>query len=145
MRSITVFLALLVIGVGSGQDLAGQAMKERGPRMAVQVALTHEADFGDESFLILRRAAHLGGDVILLRPDRADPATLTRAVRGYMFERRGRPQGARAPAMIRVRQPAPAKPYPWVDRVLADLRMAEPEPIAGIGEARAVMIWLPRR
>ncbi len=34
-------------------------------------------------------------------------------------------------------------PYPWVARILTDLRQAAPTDVPGIGRARAVQIWLP--
>lgn len=138
-------LALLFIVTG---QLSAQTAtrSERAPtRVPVMVALVQQLPYPDAPFIILRQSA--GSDYILL-PGDADAALLTDAVNALLLARQRGGDRATADAVLRLRAPERvrgARPLPWVDRVLADLRRAPRRAVPRVGQAPAVQIWLPRQ
>lgn len=99
-------------------------------------------------FLVQRRPDVAPYDLILLRSD-ANAEQLSEAITTLLVVRQAAGDTATTPGMVRIRreeQSRGARPaYPWVPRVLADLRRAAPREVAGIGTVPAVEIWLPRQ
>jgi hypothetical protein len=84
-------------------------------------------------------------DLILLRRD-AGTAELSAAVRTLIVARQQGGDNPGRSVVLRVRRtPAtpPRRPLPWAQRVLNDLRLAQPIDVQGVGTRPAVEIWLP--
>lgn len=117
-------------------------------RVPVTIVLMERPAPSDAPFGIQRRVGLEPHDVIMLRSD-ATGDQLSDAVRSLLVIRQGGGDTASASATMRLRPrgsqgaPGSRRAFPWVQRVLADLRRAEPREVAGIGRVRAVQIWLP--
>jgi hypothetical protein len=85
-------------------------------------------------------------DVILLPAD-ANVEQLSLAVQALLTARSAAGDTTERPATIRVRprseEPAAHRQFPWIGRVHGDLRRAAHRPVRGVGNVRAVVIWLP--
>ena len=137
-----VCLALLFIVTG---QLSAQGSGRAPARVPVTIALVEQLPYPDAPFIILRQSA--GSDYILLPAD-ADAALLTDAVNALLLARQRGGDRATADALLRLRAPERARrarPLPWGDRVLVDLRRAPRRAVPTVGEAPTVQIWLPRQ
>ncbi len=134
---------LLVPAIVSSQQSAGG----RPTRVPVTIVLVDRLPQSDAPFVIRRRPDLAPHDLILLRTD-ATADHLSDAVGSLLVVRQAGGDTASSPATLRMR-PRSAhargerRAFPWVPRVLADLRRAEVREVAGIGRVRAVEIWLP--
>lgn len=148
MRSLPLATALLIALSATDHGVAQQqAASARQPtRVPVTLVLVDDLPRSEVPFLVERRPGVAPHDVILLRSD-ATPEQLSEAIRTLLVIRQveGDTTSRRATMRTRLRQAhaGPRREFPWVSRVLADLRRAPPEPLAGYGEVRAVEIWLP--
>lgn len=141
-QRIHLVLLLLVLCL---RPAAIQAQESHRTRVPVTIALVEHLPAPDAPFVLLRRTADAGGDVILL-PANADAAVLSQAVRALVLVRGREGDIASAPALLRFSAPGRgARALPWASRVLADARRAAPRVIDGIGTAAAVQVWLPRQ
>lgn len=145
---ILPFVAAAFIAVAGTHTLAGQEPHARRPtRVPVTLVLVDRLPVGDAPFLVRRRTDVSPRDVILLRTD-ASQAQVSEAIRTLLVARQVSGDTATHPAILRVRphgagHAAAHREFPWVPRVLADLRRAELTDVPGIGRVRAVQIWLP--
>jgi hypothetical protein len=135
-RTSPLLITVLAFLAGGQPLLAQQTRSPRAPsRVPVTIALVGS----------LVRA-----DVILLRSD-AGSDQLSEAVRTLLVIRQASGDTATSKATLRMRpnqaqrgaQRQARREFPWVHRVIADLRRAEPREIVGVGTVRAVEIWLP--
>jgi hypothetical protein len=112
----------------------------------VTIALVEQLPQPDAPFVILRRVDEAPHDVILLPAD-ADAQQLSLAVQALLTTRFVAGDTAKSPATIRVRprsgEGGAHRQFPWIARVHGDLHRAAHQQIAGVGSARAVVIWLP--
>jgi len=139
--------AVVLLSV-AGLPAQQQAASGRAPtRVPVTVVLVDRLPTPDAPFMIQRRADLTPRDVILLRSD-ATREQFAEAVRSLLTIRQVGGDTATSSATMRMR-PSPAqrfrprREFPWVQRVLSDLRRADFKDVAGIGRVRAVEIWLP--
>ncbi|HEX8245419.1 MAG TPA: hypothetical protein VF541_18030 [Longimicrobium sp.] len=147
-RILSVVSASLV-AIAGVQTLCAQQPAGRPTRVPVTLVLVDRLPVGDAPFLVQRRTDTSPHDVILLRAD-ASQAQVSEAIRTLLVARQVAGDTATRAAILRVRphQPGHAnahREFPWVPRVLADLRRAELTDVPGIGRVRAVQIWLPRQ
>lgn len=123
----------------------GQGAARAPTRIPVTIALVDREPSGGETWVIQRRPDIAPNDVILLRST-ADAGQLGEAVRTLLVVRQADGDRAVERRTLRIRpeqRQRGGRAFPWVPRVLADLRRAEPREIAGVGTVRAVEIWLP--
>jgi hypothetical protein len=144
VRALALLLVALVYGANS---TAAQPATASNPptRVPVTIALVEQLPHPDAPFVILRRVNEAEHDVILLPAD-ADARQLSLAVQALLTARSVAGDTADSPATIRVRPRSGARahrPVPWIARVHGDLQRAAHRPIRGVGNARAVVIWLP--
>ena len=115
-------------------------------RVPVTIALVERVPVPGAPFVILRRPNLSPHDVILL-PRSADAAMFSEAV--HMLVAARQVAGDTAPRAITLRfRPNQARQQgrgilPWADRVLVDLRRAQPRQVEGVGRVLSVQIWLP--
>lgn len=140
MRTIFSLLASVLLVCS---PIRAQALdKEKPRRVPVWVAIG--PGLQTEPYRVLRFAGNAPHDVILLGSG-ADGATLTQAVEALLAARRTSGDAAGTDAAVRVRTTAQRArtPLPWADRVLRDVRVAEPRAVPRVGRVQAVRIWLP--
>lgn len=133
-----------------GNIASAHAQEASAPRAATRVPVTlvlMETPLpGNERWVIKRRRDVSPHDVILLQAS-ADADQLSDAVRALITVRQVDGDTASRGATMRMRPQqsngTPRRQFPWIPRVLADLRHAQPQPVAGVGRVRAVQIWLP--
>jgi hypothetical protein len=142
-------LALLLVAIlYRANSAAAQPPRASNPptRVPVTIALVEELPHPGAPFVILRRVGGADHDVILLPAD-ASVEQLSLAVQALLTARSAAGDTAERPATIRVRPRSgdtrPHRQFPWIARVHGDLRRAASRPVQGVGNARAVVIWLP--
>lgn len=140
-----MLLAAVAGSLSAQQDGSRQRAARRVP---VTVVLVDRLPNTDAAFLVQRRPELRPHDVILLRSD-ATAATLDQAVRTLLTARQISGDSARTRVTTRMRPQQQARAarreFPWVGRVLADLRKAGRTDVPGLGRVRSVEIWLPRQ
>jgi hypothetical protein len=145
VRALSILLAALVYGASSASAQAAPAGSPP-TRVPVTIALVEQLPQPDAPFVILRRVNQADHDVILL-PVGADAQQLSLAVQALLTARSVAGDTAESPATIRVRphsgERSPHRQFPWIARVHGDLHRAARRPVAGVGNVRAVVIWLP--
>lgn len=146
LRSTASFSVLAVLlGCAQTMDAQTNAPVPRA-RVPVTVALVDSLPMDDPGYRILRRAGGTPRDVILLR-SAADGAIFSEAVRSLAVIRAVTGDTADASAFVRAHpsagEPARTRVLPWAERVLNDLRSANPRVVPGVGRVRAVEFWLP--
>ncbi|SOD03031.1 hypothetical protein SAMN05216486_10748 [bacterium JGI 053] len=144
----TVFAVGLSLAVAvAGESSAQQAAARQPTRVPVTLVLVDQLPASDGAFRVERRRVE-PRDVILLRSD-ASRDQLADAIRTLLAIRQMDGDSASRLGAMRMRphqtHAGPHRPFPWSGRVLADLRRAEPQDVAGVGRVRAVRIWLPRQ
>ena len=142
VRTLLLVYASLVLGTPA----RGSAQQIMPARVPVTLVMVNELPAADGAFRIERRTAQ-PGDVIFVRAD-ATKDQLSDAVRSLLVVRQvaGDIPTQAATMRMRPRQTHAAftrREFPWMPRVLADLRRAEPRDVPGLGHARALQIWLP--
>ncbi len=149
MRVLGLLFALLAPAL---PVLTSVLQAQQGPsggaptRVPVTVALAGELPDGAR-FQILRRVDKNPHDVILFAPG-ADSLAFSEAIQQLILIRQVQGDTARVGGAMRLRRPslpnrAQSLMVPWANRVLADLHRAAPSTIEGVGNVRAVQIWLP--
>lgn len=144
-RILGVLAAALTLLPATG---AGQTPQPHGKpsRVPVTVVIVERLPVTGAPFVVLRRADATPRDVILL-PAGADAKLLSEAVQMLLIARQAGGDTAAAPATLRVRPQrgriSQRPVLPWAQRVLNDLRRAEPRRVEGVGSVPAVEIWLP--
>lgn len=128
---------------------AGQTVKSPGTRARVPVTIALSDQFPERARFVVRRVpGHGRGDLILLRPN-TTAAELTEAVATLLTARQAEGDAPSTKRTVRIRptqqRRGPLQEYPWISRVLTDLRAAPPVEIPDVGKVRAVQIWLPRQ
>jgi len=97
-------------------------------------------------YRILRRAGGGPEDLIVFGSN-ADRNTLSEAVRRLVLIRRATGDTATVGGEVRVsidtNSAGPAAPFPWAERVLGDLRVADRREVPHVGRERVVRIFLP--
>lgn len=147
-RNLSALIAAALIFATSPHPAAAQqsATPHAPTRIPVTVVLVESTLPGNEAWVVERRPGVSPGDVILLRAT-ADAGQLANAVRTLLVIRQADGDRPTVGRTLRIRpqqrQRGAAREIPWVPRVWADLRRAEPREVAGVGIARAVDIWLP--
>jgi hypothetical protein len=149
MRIATLFLALVApLTVASGTAAQTRTSQNHSAgRVPATLAMMDRLPAADAQYLILRRTDASPADVILLPLD-ANPQMLSDAVHALLLTRRnlgGDVPEANAAVRARYHDVHTRPVLPWAGRVLNDLQHAAPRSIAGVGDARAVVIWLPRQ
>lgn len=146
MRAIVLSLVALMFGANSA---GAQPARASNPptRVPVTIALVEELPQPGAPFVILRRVNEAEHDVILLAAD-ADAQQLSLAVQALLTARSVAGDSAESSATVRVRPRTGEasrahRQFPWIARVHGDLRRAAHRPVAGVGNVRAVVIWLP--
>jgi hypothetical protein len=144
-----VVSALLAALAGSFPALA-QSSRKPGQVARVPVALVLVDSLAQPGvpYVVQRRPNALPHDVILLRSD-VTAAQLSEAMNSLLVVReatgdfpttagtlRVHPHGTAAAALHR-------RPFPWAERVFHDLHRAKAAPVAGVGNVRSVVIYLP--
>lgn len=143
----TVGLVLATV-IGARQGQAQTAPSAPPTRVSVAVTLVDRVPIPGAPFVVIRRATASPRDVIVL-PRGADAAVLSAAVYTLVASRQVAGDTSTREMTLRAR-PGQARAQhhpvlPWADRVLGDLRRADPREVAGIGRVPAVTIWLPRQ
>lgn len=143
-HSASVVIGVLLSASLHAQSASGTRRPTRVPVMIVQV---ERIAGGDAHFMVQRRRDIAPHDVILLRAD-ANPGHLSDAIRTLLMVRQANGDTALTAATFRARphggqQQRLRAPFPWVGRVLSNLRDSEAREIPGYGRAKAVEIWLP--
>ncbi len=150
-RTSPLLITVLAFLAGGQPLLAQQTRSPRAPsRVPVTIALVGSLVRADLPFVVQSRPDMAPHDVILLRSD-AGSDQLSEAVRTLLVIRQASGDTATSKATLRMRpnqaqrgaQRQARREFPWVHRVIADLRRAEPREIVGVGTVRAVEIWLP--
>lgn len=125
---------------------ADASHRDLGPRVPVTIVLMKELPQPGVNFVIQRRAFAAPQDLILLR-NGATEADISDAVRALLVARQAGGDLPTSDGVYRAHPSASAhgnRPaLPWVGKVLADLNKANVEHIAGIGDYKAIQIWLP--
>lgn len=131
----------------TGQEaLGGRVPLARPSRVPVTVALVEQLPHGTGPFEIIRHGGASQHDVILLSRRAANEVELSEAIRTLLAVRRNGGDLPTRDANLRVRpRNVSIDPYPWVARVLRDLRNVAPKPLPGFGNVAFVQIWLPRQ
>jgi hypothetical protein len=141
----SVFFVGLLLALGVTRSAAQQTTPRQPTRVPVTLVLVDELPAADGAFRVQRRAFE-PRDVILLRSD-ATRDQLTDAIRALLAIRQFDGDTPSRLGAMRMRphqtHTGARREFPWSGRVLADLRRAEPQDVAGIGRVRAVRIWLP--
>ena len=144
--TLAVLIAFLAVAASCRPAAAQSGPAARHRRVPVTLAISRHLPHAGEPYVLLRRPPSGGGDVILLA-DTATASTLSAALRLLMVSRQLDGDSLAAPATFRLRKreagEVPRPVIPWVPRVLADLKGAEPKPVRGVGTVRAVQVWLP--
>lgn len=125
---------------------AGQAdFTERERRVPVTIIVSDRVP-SDSRFVVQRVPAAARRDRIVLRPD-ATGEDLMVAINTLLSARQIEGDAPSVERTLRIRPTQASNsrrvPYPWVARVLTDVRQSTPADVPGIGQARAVQIWLP--
>jgi hypothetical protein len=144
MKLKTFILCLVALGSSAPAIMAQQPR-----RVAATVVLLDSITQPGAPFVLVRRPGATPADLILVHSE-IGAAQLSDAIRGLLTARQANGDFPNAAARFRVRPQsrtaAVARPaFPWAQRVLNDLRRAEPREIHGVGRVRAVEIWLPRQ
>lgn len=137
----------LIFAASACPAMAQQNAVPRAPtRVPVTIALVEGALPENEAWVVQRRPGASPGDVILLRST-VDAGQLAEAVRTLLAVRQADGDRPTVGRTLRIRpqqrQRGAPREIPWIPRVWADLRRAEPREVAGVGTVRAVDIWLP--
>lgn len=146
MQSVPLAFGLAVVLLLSTGSAAGAQATESEvvPRVPATIVLSDTRPAG--SRFVLRRVPNAARpDVIVLAPD-ATADDLTDAVRTLLTARHKDGDKPVANQILRIRPTrsgAPRPAYPWIPRVLADVKGADRIDIPGVGNVRAVQIWLP--
>jgi hypothetical protein len=142
------FLLLAGSTAAAGQQNSTPATPRRPTRVPVTVVLT-DTSASQPAYSIVRRSEDAPYDLIVLTGP-ADAVTLSDAVSDLLLVRSVQGDTAAKSGTVRLRQntlrgaSATRTPrFPWAERVVTDVRLAEARPIPGFGNARAVVIWLP--
>lgn len=142
-----VALAPIVL-MGQHAESNGSQPRHAPTRVPLTIALVQVLPHRSAPFEIQRRTSGEVRDVVLL-PETATAEQLSDAIRGVLTARLVDGDTATHARTVRVRPRsagvAQRPPFPWAHRVLADLRRAPLQTMAGIGTVRAVKIWLPRQ
>lgn len=146
-----LFLAL-VFGLALTQTTTSE-LSAQGPnshavtRVPATIALADRLP-GDSRFVVKRFPGRARHDVIVLATD-ASEVELGLAIRTLLTVRQ---TDGDVPTIARTQRMRPAAspqaqraPFPWIGRVLGDVKRADRMEIEGIGAVRAVQIWLPRQ
>lgn len=144
-----ILLLWTIIATFLSVNVAPAQMSGRGTqtsRLPVLVVVTSQFD-GPGSSVILRRSNETPHDVIILRADSANAEVLSQAIVSLMRVRTANATEPPPSGVVRVRTQRGGPPVviPWTEKVIRDLRQAPERSISGIGKARAIEIWLPRR
>lgn len=148
VRNRILALAVAVLTPTASEALLSQRTPSPGrpTRVPVTLALIETPSIGAERWVVQRRPDLSPHDVIVLHPN-VTADELSDAVRALLTVRQVDGDTSIRRAMLRVRpeqrRPDARRPFPWTQGVLADIRRAMPQPVAGIGNVRAVQIWLP--
>lgn len=139
-------LAILPISANSSASAAQTSDLERPGRVPVTIVLTDHLP-PDSRFVILRSPTSDRRDVIALRLD-ATTTDLSEAVNTLLTARQASGDIPSIKQTLRIRPPGSPKAkgqreYPWIPRVLGDLRRATHTDVPEVGRVRAVQIWLP--
>ena len=147
-RTLALAFALVLSAWATAPHLAAQASAFTPPtgpdgRVPITLVLTS----GEGAPTVLRRAADVSRNVILLDSATADAQQLSDAVFHLLILEAQDPQGQRrnnnAAQRARVAQPHPV--YSWADEALARLRSAPRRPLEGVGRGgqryRTIQIW----
>lgn len=147
----TVLGALLMLAPAAlyGQQADSVRTGRRAPtRVPLTIALVQVLPHRSAPYAIQRRTSGEVRDVVLLA-ESATAEQLSDAVRGVLTARLVDGDTVTRAGTVRVRLHGPGAtprpPFPWAQRVLADLRRAPLRTVAGVGTVRAVKIWLPRQ
>lgn len=131
-----------------GHAQAAQPRSAAGARVPALLVLVDTLSQEAPGYRILRFP--VDGDVpsdVILLPRSADPELITDAIQALQMIRSHVQNRVDAPAMLRVRvdgrRVGRGRVLPWAGRVLGDLRSAAPRDLAGLGNVRAIRIWLP--
>jgi len=139
--STSVLACMLMMFIGA---LGAQQGTPR--RVPVTIVMMDRLSQADAPFVIQRRPDLTPRDVIVVRTD-ATADQLSDAVRSLLTIRQVSGDTAETQSTMRMRRHSSGarnrRALPWVQRVLADLRLAAEKDVLGIGRGRAVEIWLP--
>jgi len=143
---------IAVVGMALALVLAPQEGRTQVVRARRQVpatvAMVDSLPIPGVPFVVQRRPDQMPRDLILVRAS-ATPDELSDAVWTLLTARLADGDYPATRAMVRMRpqqhSPAARKQFPGTPGILARLRKANPRAIEGIGNARAVAIWLPRQ
>ena len=147
MSTRSVFVQLCALGLIIEPTLIyAQRPAGHAPRFPATVVLVDNLPVPGASFVVTRRPDLTPADLILVHAN-TTPAQLSDAVRTLLAARQASGDVPITQATIRMRPQQQSqrvrKDFPWVPRVLADLRKAGGRTIPGVGRARAVDILLP--
>lgn len=149
LHTLLISFVALVLGLAT-TSTAQQPDGRRPTRVAATIVMSDSLAQLDAPFVITRQPGATPTDLIVVRSD-VDPQELSDAIRGLLSARQASGDFPLAAGTFRVRPQQPRKgagqrpALPWAARVLRDLRRAEKRQIRGVGQARAIEIWLPRQ
>lgn len=143
-RTLAVSAVALPLRVAA-QSIPPSAGPAQAPRIPVTVAMVQALPEESAGYVILWQPGRARADIILVRAD-ADEQTLSDAVRATLMAQRQAGETRTTGRMLRMRSSSHGRApvLPWAARVLSDLRGAAPRKVEGVGEVKAVEIWLPR-
>jgi hypothetical protein len=114
-------------------------------RVPVTIVVTDRVP-SDSRFAVQRIPDAARRDRILLRSD-ARSEDLMAAINTLLSARRIEGDVPPVERTMRIRPTSTRNirraPYPWISRILTDLRQTPEKDVPGIGRARAIQIWLP--
>lgn len=149
MRSVLLTLAVAVLlPQASISEADAQATRSRtAARVAAKVVLSDRLP-PDSRFIVRRSPRSAHHDVIVLAQD-ANEAELGNAIRMLLTIRQRHGDIPSEERTLRIRPGgtnlSSRLPFPWIGRVLGDVKRAERVDVGGVGVVRAVQIWLPRQ
>lgn len=142
------WLCALTLGVGpvSVASLGAQAGTAPAKRRVPVTVVISDGLAAHAPFVIHRRPDSDPRDVIVLKRD-ATALDLADAIRVLLSSRAIAGDTSQTRVILRRRPDqksgVTARQYPWVPRVLGDLRRAEHKDIPHVGRVPAIEIWLP--
>lgn len=145
LRGSSIIFALVAAILSSAAPVAAQrdpfvAPDPPGTRIPITLVLSER----QSAPVALRRPGARHSNVLLLDSTTISPRILSDAVFGLLVAEAQDPnEEARSEnAASRLRPDIPHRVYPWAAEAMTRLRLAAPQPVRGIGNRRALQIWM---
>lgn len=145
LAALLVATAVLSVGAQSSQFAVGPVTAPR--RMPVLLALVADSLLNGAQFHIFSAGSARDTAIVALSDIHASPSLAIEAVRTLVTAQLQQPSLESSSALLRGRQLGArvARSYPELDRIFASLQAAPTRVLSGVGNARVVTIYVPRR